>query len=227
MKMKRVTVLLCMVLWGLLAAEEAFAFYNPGTGRWLNRDPIAERGGPTLYGFVGNDGINQEDHLGLMKYSEIRQIQKQLDAQVSVTKCCCIHPPHPKYHLQGISLGGNVWAKAIVDTAEQEKACIYRIYYFWWTCYDAVKEGPDNSRNQGWSSGGSSFQGFYEPSALNQATGINWPFDPFHLALNSAAIVLECLGGRMHAVLIAPENEWVWSWGGDLWDGGRGWVGPE
>lgn len=42
MKMKRVTVMLCVVLWGLLAQEKAFAFYNPSTGRWLNRDPIQD-----------------------------------------------------------------------------------------------------------------------------------------------------------------------------------------
>jgi hypothetical protein len=33
-------------------------------GRWINRDPIEERGGNNLYGFVGNDGINRWDYLG-------------------------------------------------------------------------------------------------------------------------------------------------------------------
>jgi hypothetical protein len=32
---------------------------------WLSRDPIGERGGVNLYGFVGNDGVNHEDLLGL------------------------------------------------------------------------------------------------------------------------------------------------------------------
>ncbi|MCB1099533.1 MAG: hypothetical protein KDN22_28440, partial [Verrucomicrobiae bacterium] len=31
---------------------------------WLSRDPIGERGGLNLYGFVGNDGVNQYDVLG-------------------------------------------------------------------------------------------------------------------------------------------------------------------
>src|SRR6266487_1220596 len=30
-----------------------FRYYNPSTGRWLSRDPIAERGGPNLYLFAG------------------------------------------------------------------------------------------------------------------------------------------------------------------------------
>ena len=40
-------------------------YYNPSTGRWLSRDPIGEQGGPNLYGFVGNDGVNAIDALGL------------------------------------------------------------------------------------------------------------------------------------------------------------------
>ena len=42
-----------------------FRYYDPGTGRWLSRDPIEERGGVNLYGFVGNDGVNWIDLLGL------------------------------------------------------------------------------------------------------------------------------------------------------------------
>ncbi len=31
-----------------------FRYYLPSLGRWLNRDPIGERGGNNLYGFVLN-----------------------------------------------------------------------------------------------------------------------------------------------------------------------------
>jgi hypothetical protein len=34
---------------------------------WPNRDPIEEEGGYNLYGFVGNDGVNSWDYLGLNK----------------------------------------------------------------------------------------------------------------------------------------------------------------
>ena len=34
-------------------------------GRWVSRDPIEERGGVGLYGFVGNEGVNRVDVLGL------------------------------------------------------------------------------------------------------------------------------------------------------------------
>jgi RHS repeat-associated protein len=42
-----------------------YRFYDPSTGRWINRDPIEEKGGLNLYGFVGNDGVNWWDLLGL------------------------------------------------------------------------------------------------------------------------------------------------------------------
>jgi RHS repeat-associated protein len=63
-----------------------YRYYGPSTGRWLSRDPIGEDGGfselggmyqldsvleprnePYLYVFVGNDGINSIDSLGLWK----------------------------------------------------------------------------------------------------------------------------------------------------------------
>jgi RHS repeat-associated protein len=31
-----------------------YRYYDPGTGRWPNRDPIGQWGGDNLYGFVGN-----------------------------------------------------------------------------------------------------------------------------------------------------------------------------
>ena len=42
-----------------------FRYYSPEMGRWLNRDPIAEKGGLNLYGLVGNDAVNLIDILGL------------------------------------------------------------------------------------------------------------------------------------------------------------------
>ena len=41
-----------------------YRYYSPALGRWMSRDPIEEKGGLNLYGFVGNDGINYLDPLG-------------------------------------------------------------------------------------------------------------------------------------------------------------------
>jgi RHS repeat-associated protein len=42
-----------------------YRWFDPVTGRWPSRDPIGEEGGMNLYGFVGNDGVNWWDLLGL------------------------------------------------------------------------------------------------------------------------------------------------------------------
>jgi RHS repeat-associated protein len=47
-----------------------YRHYDPQLGRWPSRDPIEEDGGVNLYGFVGNDGINTIDLLGLWKKVE-------------------------------------------------------------------------------------------------------------------------------------------------------------
>jgi len=46
-----------------------YRYYNPDTGRWLNRDPIEELGGAALYGFVNNSPVTRQDPLGLIGWS--------------------------------------------------------------------------------------------------------------------------------------------------------------
>jgi RHS repeat-associated protein len=42
-----------------------FRFYDPGLQKWVNQDPLRERGGLNLYGFVANDPVNFVDPYGL------------------------------------------------------------------------------------------------------------------------------------------------------------------
>ncbi len=42
-----------------------YRYFTPMLGRWPSRDPIGELGGVNLYGFVGNNGVNAVDYLGL------------------------------------------------------------------------------------------------------------------------------------------------------------------
>ena len=48
-----------------------YRFYMPGIERWLNRDPIGERGGKNLYRNVGNNLISVVDLFGLIPWQDV------------------------------------------------------------------------------------------------------------------------------------------------------------
>jgi len=48
-----------------------YRYYDPLTGRWPSRDPIAERGGANLYGFVRNAATYSHDRLGLKETAQV------------------------------------------------------------------------------------------------------------------------------------------------------------
>ena len=63
-----------------------YRYYSPQMGRWINRDPIQEKGGWNLYAMVGNNTINRKDRLGNMvtpisEPIECTKILSQLDAR--------------------------------------------------------------------------------------------------------------------------------------------------
>ena len=51
-----------------------YRHYNPESGRWINRDPIAEEGGLNLYAFCSNNGINLWDLWGNFKWEKLEPI---------------------------------------------------------------------------------------------------------------------------------------------------------
>jgi RHS repeat-associated protein len=55
-----------------------FRVYDPTSGRWLSRDPIGEAGGENLYGFVGNDPVNQVDLFGFRTPRTWSEYQEKL-----------------------------------------------------------------------------------------------------------------------------------------------------
>ena len=62
-----------------------YRFYNPVIQRWLNRDPISERGGINLYEFVRNSPLNLVDKVGL----------DSCDCKKNPKSCCSNSSPMP------------------------------------------------------------------------------------------------------------------------------------
>jgi RHS repeat-associated protein len=65
-------------------ADYGYRYYDPLTGRWPSRDPIGERGGVNLYGFVRNDGVAKFDKLG-KKIKEYKDNIELLHSKVGPT----------------------------------------------------------------------------------------------------------------------------------------------
>ncbi len=74
--MKKIVFLLSLVSASMLSA-----MYCPYDGRFLNRDPIEEKGGANLYGMVGNDAVNKWDRLGMSECCRGKPIPPGM-------KCC-------------------------------------------------------------------------------------------------------------------------------------------
>jgi RHS repeat-associated protein len=84
-----------------------YRYYDPQTGRWPSRDPIWEEGGINLYGFIGNNGVNDWDRLGLVskpegytsKASELNEKMKELEATLTPPVHPPCDPPYRKFTL--------------------------------------------------------------------------------------------------------------------------------
>lgn len=57
-----------------------------GIPYWPSRDPIEERGGINLYGFVGNDGVNKIDILGTKPCSNFSKVRRTTTGYEGRTK---------------------------------------------------------------------------------------------------------------------------------------------
>jgi hypothetical protein len=70
------------VIFTLLTAQTALAFYNPEIGRWANRDPLGEAGSLNQHAFVRNNPIDYLDPFGLKV-----EIKGPKDFQNKVNEC--------------------------------------------------------------------------------------------------------------------------------------------
>lgn len=79
-------------------AYYGYRYYDPVTGRWPSRDPIEERGGTNLYGFVASNGINAYDYLGL---------EDSAPKELTPSEPCRVYEENPKHHKNSPGGGGS------------------------------------------------------------------------------------------------------------------------
>jgi hypothetical protein len=116
-----------VILLVLLLGREAQAFYNPSTGRWLSRDPVGEKGGRNVYGFVENNGVSSLDGLGLMgQKGRLEPVRGRPDTYRFV-------PTEPAYQLARCSITIIVGHTSIMPggmtVKRKDKGCAYGEIY--------------------------------------------------------------------------------------------------
>jgi hypothetical protein len=72
----------------------ASAYYDPGVQRWINRDPIAEKGGLNLYVFAQNNALNEVDAFGHGPYYCLCVV----GVTDCVLRCACVSLTDPRKH---------------------------------------------------------------------------------------------------------------------------------
>jgi hypothetical protein len=92
-----------------LAPLSGRSFYNASTGRWLNRDPVAERGGVNLYGFAENRPLEKYDPLGMLSAQNWGQSPGNC-GQFSIEWSFLLQNPAPDYGyiVQHVTLSGSM-----------------------------------------------------------------------------------------------------------------------
>ena len=112
-------------------AISGYRYYSPAMGRWPNRDPIDEDGGPNLYAIVGNNLVGQLDLLG-MHYVEpyppppcFERFEKE------GADCCCDAPP--KVWADMADRGTEGWVIRIRVLVHWE-GCVREVKWAWASC---------------------------------------------------------------------------------------------
>jgi RHS repeat-associated protein len=104
-----------------------YRYYNAGTGRWLNRDPIGERGGVAVFTCIRNELLNTVDSLGLeppdLFVSKKLANGQTLTSQLRIGPWRCrpefITECEAKCARQGLKFAGCIWVADLfigVDT---------------------------------------------------------------------------------------------------------------
>jgi RHS repeat-associated protein len=67
-------------------------YYDPGTGKFINRDPIGYQGGANLYAFCGGNPVNEMDPEGTDAVEALNEIHKNRADIISIAEANHIQP---------------------------------------------------------------------------------------------------------------------------------------
>jgi RHS repeat-associated protein len=82
-------------------------YYDPATGRFVNRDPIGYDGGINLYGFAGGNPVNRIDPNGTDEFDAFVNLTSHRNDIIRIAK---------KYNIQPVLLAGVVWLEGAPDS---------------------------------------------------------------------------------------------------------------
>ena len=77
-------------------------YYDPGTGKFINRDPIGYQGGANLYAFCAGNPVNSSDPSGFDQQEAAAAIKRLRPEIISVAQA---------HHIQPDLLAGAVWVE--------------------------------------------------------------------------------------------------------------------
>ncbi len=102
-----------------------YRYYNPGTGRWPNRDPIGELGGKNLYGFAFNDPLSKADPDGrLVLVDDATLLAIAATAAVCTAATAWLNSPQGKQAMHDIAVAATSLADAVARaTSEAARRC--------------------------------------------------------------------------------------------------------
>ena len=86
---------------------------------WPSRDPIGENGGVKLYGFVGNDGVNSSDYLGLATKEEKERLRGDRNTQNKMNRIENRVNKSNKLTTQGIATRANSGAASLNESSSR------------------------------------------------------------------------------------------------------------
>ena len=195
-----------------------YRYYSASTGRWLNPDPIEEKGGRSLYVLVGNAPLNSVDPLGLEQFSKIYDHYDWRNKHETGPCCCPSGDWRSDISLSFSAAGATVSANAKVKLGK----CAKLVKIYWFDCYTAFKEwtdagspgAADGFSDYGWTEGGASYSKTASPPWQAAVYDLH---DSSHILLQAMLVYHTCINNIPHYVVLVDSGRFTWDWRKGHW----------